>query len=108
MKKYFFSLFIFSSVFVQAQTLPLEEIMKGDDFIGHQPYNQRWSADGNTLYFEWNPKNEISGSTYYWQSGMQEPKVLDENTFDYSTVNMESQREFEEVFYVCRAMLHFL
>lgn len=106
MKKYFFSLFIFSSVFVQAQTLPLEEIMKGDDFIGHQPYNQRWSADGNTLYFEWNPKNEISGSTYYWQSGMQEPKVLDENTFDYSTVNMESQREFEEVFYAKRGNLY--
>jgi hypothetical protein len=31
---------------VQSQKLQLEDIMKGDSFIGNQPSNQRWSLDG--------------------------------------------------------------
>lgn len=48
---------LFSSFF-QAQTLKMEEIMKGNDFIGNLPENERWSLDGTTIYFDWNPNKE--------------------------------------------------
>ena len=54
-----FSFLIHSS----AQTLTLENIMKGDEFIGHQPNNHQWSFDGSTIYFNWNPENEPVSST---------------------------------------------
>jgi dipeptidyl aminopeptidase/acylaminoacyl peptidase len=38
--------------------------MKGNEFIGHQPENIRWSADGKTIYFDWNPNNDPGNSTY--------------------------------------------
>ena len=106
MKKYLFSLFIFSTVLVQAQTLSLEEIMKGDDFIGNQPDNPRWSIDGNTIYFDWNPKNEIGNSTYYWKKGMKNPAVLAEDAFDYSDINIPFQNEYEVVYYTKRGNLY--
>ena len=106
MKKYLFSLFIFSTVLVQAQTLSLEEIMKGDDFIGNQPDNPRWSIDGNTIYFDWNPKNEIGNSTYSWKKGMKNPAVLAEDAFDYSDINIPFQNEYEVVYYTKRGNLY--
>ena len=54
---------IFCSTFFQAQSLKLEEIMKGNDFIGNLPENERWSLDGSTVYFEWNPTKEWGNST---------------------------------------------
>jgi len=38
--------------------LKLDEIMKGNEFIGFQPENIRWSIDGKTILFDWNPNNE--------------------------------------------------
>jgi dipeptidyl aminopeptidase/acylaminoacyl peptidase len=38
--------------------------MKGNEFIGHQPENIRWSVDGKTIYFDWNPNNEPGNSIY--------------------------------------------
>jgi dipeptidyl aminopeptidase/acylaminoacyl peptidase len=46
--------------------LSLKEIMKGNEFIGHQPSNPRWSMDGSQLIFEWNPNNEPGESTYFY------------------------------------------
>jgi dipeptidyl aminopeptidase/acylaminoacyl peptidase len=45
-------------------SLKLEEIMKGNEFIGYQPENIRWSADGKKIYFDWNPTNEPGNSVY--------------------------------------------
>ncbi len=44
--------------------LSLEKIMMGDEWIGHQPSNIRWSDDSRTIYFEWNPDNNPSDSLY--------------------------------------------
>ena len=44
--------------------------MKGNEFVGHQPESMRWSVDGSSLYFDWNPTNEAGNSTYSVQ-----PKV---------------------------------
>ena len=71
--KFLYLILIFSSVSLKAQSLQLEEIMKGDAFIGPQPENPRWSLDGQKMYFDWNPKNEPGSSTYYWKKGMKSP-----------------------------------
>ena len=106
MKNYISILFLTLLNFTIAQTLSLDQIMKGDGFIGNQPDNHRWSVDGSTLYFDWNPKNEIGNSTYYWKTGMKEPMLLEENAFDYSEINIPSQQEYEEVYYTKKGNLY--
>ena len=72
--KSFFLLFLISTIVAQAQSLKLEEIMKGDAFIGNQPENPRWSLDGHKVYFDWNPQNDPGSSTYFWKKGMKSPE----------------------------------
>ena len=59
-----------------ASSLVLKEIMKGNDFIGEQPDYFRWSVDGNTIYFEWNPTNEIGSSTYAYSVTSKNPQPV--------------------------------
>ncbi len=99
MQKYIFSFFILIGYHSIAQNLQLEQIMKGDEFIGHQPENHRWSIDGSTVYFDWNPKNEFANSTYYWNSSMKEPQVLKDSDQEISEIDDSNQKEFETVFY---------
>ena len=104
--KYFFTAFtfIFTSLLF-SQNLQLEEIMKGNEFIGHQPSNLRWSVDGKTIYFEWNPKNETGDTTYYWQLGFLEPKVLPKSDFYFSEIQFQGQEKFEVVYYTNQGAL---
>jgi len=44
--------------------LKIKDIMKGDEFVGPRPSSPHWSADGGTLYFEWNPNGALSDSLY--------------------------------------------
>ena len=46
--------------------LKLNEIMKGNEFIGHQPDHIRWTIDGKSILFEWNPNNEDGNSSYIY------------------------------------------
>lgn len=59
-----------------ASSLVLKEIMKGNDFIGEQPDYFRWSVDGSTIYFEWNPTNEIGSSTYAYSVTSKNPQPV--------------------------------
>jgi len=45
--------------------LTVEKIMRDPKWIGTSPSNVYWSADGNTLYFNWNPDNSPSDSVYF-------------------------------------------
>ena len=45
------ALALLATSFIQARQLKLEEIMKGNDFIGWQPENPRWSLDGQKVFF---------------------------------------------------------
>ncbi|PHR26869.1 MAG: peptidase S9 [Fluviicola sp.] len=45
-------------------SLQIEEIMAGNEFIGHQPDNIRWSLDGQSILFDWNRYNQPGNSTY--------------------------------------------
>src|ERR1044072_7718874 len=65
---FFLTTFTLSITTLSAQqTFKLEEIMKGDDFIGHSPENYEWSYDGSGIYFDWNPDNEPGNSPYYYR-----------------------------------------
>ncbi|WP_338376082.1 prolyl oligopeptidase family serine peptidase [uncultured Flavobacterium sp.] len=99
MQKYIFTLFIFIGFNGIAQNLQLEQIMKGDEFVGNQPENHRWSIDGNTVYFDWNPNNEVGNSTYYWNSTMKEPQILKDEDVAFSEIDDTNQTEFETVYY---------
>lgn len=97
-------LLIFTSLLI-SQNLQLEEIMKGNEFIGHQPSNQRWSVDGKTIYFEWNPNNELGDKTYYWQKGFSQPKLLTKAAFNFSDIQFKGQEKFETVYYTNQGAL---
>lgn len=85
----------------QGQKLSLEEIMKGEEFIGFQPNQPRWSYDGSTIYFNWNPENEPGYSTYLWKNGMQKPlKVTDAVQTEISKLPTQEQKEFETLYYI--------
>ncbi len=70
MLKFIFLILIFTTTTVFSQTVPnnsslsIKEIMKGNEFVGNLPENIRWSVDGQTIFFEWNPQNELGNSTY--------------------------------------------
>ena len=72
--------FLVSDILAQkipnASVLQLEEIMKGNEFIGHQPENVRWSIDGSKIYFDWNPKNEQGNSIYEYQPALKGSKPV--------------------------------
>jgi dipeptidyl aminopeptidase/acylaminoacyl peptidase len=44
--------------------LRMEDIMQGDAFVGHQPGQPYWSADGRSIYFMWNPDGAPSDSLH--------------------------------------------
>ena len=105
MKLIFTTLFFtFTSAFF-AQNLQLEEIMKGNEFIGPQPSNQRWSVDGKNIYFDWNPNNDLDDKTYYWQSGFSEPKVLPQSEVNFSEIQFQGQENFDVVYYTNQGAL---
>lgn len=64
---FFFLLFAFhihAQEIENLSVLKLEEIMAGNEFIGHQPENIRWSMDGTSILFDWNRHNQPGSSTY--------------------------------------------
>ena len=51
--------------FAQNQSnLSLTEIMQGHHFVGHLPQNIYWGEDSKTIYFNWNPEDELTNSLY--------------------------------------------
>ena len=44
--------------------LTVEKIMRDPKWIGTSPSDVYWSADGNSLYFNWNPDKSTSDSLY--------------------------------------------
>ena len=104
--KYFFTAFLFAfTSILSSQNLQLEEIMKGNEFIGQQPSNPRWLVDGKTIYFDWNPKNEIGDKTYYWQQGFSEPRLLPKTEFNFSEIQFQGQEKFDIVYYTNQGAL---
>ncbi|MCO6479915.1 MAG: prolyl oligopeptidase family serine peptidase [Phaeodactylibacter sp.] len=63
-------LLLISSISIFAQPvnirspLTIEQIMKGDAFVGHLPEDIRWSEDGRTVYFSWQRGQDSLRSPY--------------------------------------------
>src|SRR6185295_19458917 len=58
--------FTFTSLAQQKlDKLTVEKIMSDPKWIGTSPSNVYWGADGNSLYFNWNPDNSPSDSVYF-------------------------------------------
>lgn len=104
--KSFFLLLVFSSIASQAQSLKLEEIMKGDAFIGNQPENPRWSLDGQKIYFEWNPKNEPGSTTYFWKKGMKNPEITNQKEATLSHQNYIPNSDKSIFYYIDNGALY--
>ena len=56
----------------QAQ-LTVEKIMRDPKWIGASPSNAFWSQDSKTVFFGWNPTQQISDSVYQFTIGNTEP-----------------------------------
>lgn len=70
------SLSSFSQEIVNNSELKLPEIMKGNEFIGHQPNNIRWTYDGDHIIFDWNPDNEPGDKAFIYSLKSNETTVL--------------------------------
>src|SRR5690606_20578891 len=44
--------------------LTIDQIMQGDDFVGHLPTSISWAENSKDIYFSWNPENDTLRSTY--------------------------------------------
>ena len=99
-------LLLFSSIAIQAQSLKLEDIMKGDEFIGFQPKNPRWSVDGQKIYFDWNPKNELGFKVYYWKKGMKMPEVAVGDEIKFSQQNYIPNSDKSIYYYIDKGTLY--
>ena len=98
--------FLFLSFIVQSQTLKLEEIMKGDAFIGEQPFNPRWSLDGKKAYFEWNPNNEMGASTYFWEKGLISPQIVSPKEAAFSNLDFKKKPFSDIAYYIQKGVLY--
>ena len=79
--------------------LELSEIMKGNEFIGHQPHSVRWTRDSKTVLFEWNPENNPGDLTYGLNTSTDEvfkvePKFYSVNTDRFVNSNKYTEHEF--------------
>ncbi|KAF2515056.1 S9 family peptidase [Flavobacterium zhairuonense] len=105
-KNSFILAFLLLSITGNSQKLKLEEIMKGESFIGNQPTNGRWSPDGKKVYFEWNPKDELGASTYFWEKGMTKPQIVEPNEAAFSQMDFISKPGSDVVYYLNKGGLY--
>jgi dipeptidyl aminopeptidase/acylaminoacyl peptidase len=88
---FIFFIIFYNTVFSQSN-LTISEIMKGDAFVGHLPKSIYWSENGKSIYFTWNPDNDLLESQYKvdlkgltpYKVGMEELKTLPAKNGNYS------------------------
>jgi dipeptidyl aminopeptidase/acylaminoacyl peptidase len=106
MKKYCGFFLLLFTIFGTAQNLRLEDIMKGDEFIGHQPSNHRWSIDGQTVLFDWNSNKEIGNSPYFWNKSSKSPQKVSSPNPIYDVDFIGAQKDFDVVYYTNQGVLY--
>lgn len=86
---------IFHSEAQNSSSLELSEIMKGDDFIGHQPENIAWSNDGKFILYDGNKNRELGITRYAYNI---ETKDILGVTPEFYQTHFEYQGEQESIF----------
>jgi acetyl esterase/lipase len=105
-KGIFIIVFLTLTLTGQSQNLKLEEIMKGDEFIGSQPTSGRWSLDGKKIYFEWNPNNELGTDTYFWDKSMIKPQLTSSQEAAFSKLDFKSKPNTDIAYYIDKGALY--
>ncbi|KUJ60068.1 peptidase S9 [Flavobacteriaceae bacterium CRH] len=105
-KNIFILAFLIFSISGNSQNLKLEEIMKGESFIGNQPTNGRWSLDGKKVYFEWNPTDDLGTNTYSWQKGAVKPVLVTPQEAAFSKQDFKRKPNSDIVYYLDKGGLY--
>ncbi|MFZ0598821.1 MAG: DPP IV N-terminal domain-containing protein, partial [Flavobacterium sp.] len=105
-KNIFILAFLIFSISGKSQTLKLEEIMKGESFIGNQPTNGRWSLDGKKVYFEWNPTDDLGQNTYSWQKGAVKPVLVEPKEAVFSKLDFKRKPNADVAYYTDKGGLY--
>lgn len=74
--------------------------MKGNEFIGNQPENPRWSHDGSVVLFDWNPDNEPGNSTYFWKPGMDKAEKYIFTNYAVPAKDLEAQKNYDTIYFI--------
>lgn len=100
------SIFILCLFSLQAQ-LKLNEIMGGDDFIGHQPEQINWSPDNKTIYFRWKHENEMVAPYYQIDLGTKKAvKLENQSTVCKTTNGFYSDSKNENIYFKKNSSLY--
>lgn len=84
----------------EKKSLDLTEIMRGDYFVGYLPEDIRWSEDSKTVYFTWNPDQELLRSQYKINiKGLDPVRVSPEEQKDLPAEKGEYSRDFSRKVY---------
>ena len=89
---------IYAGVFETNAQLDLKQIMTGNDFIGNSPESYFWSLDGQSIYFYWNPENNLSSSLYEYQLKEKNHHKLSDKEAQSVVFYDPSQRDFQRQF----------
>lgn len=71
-------------------SLEMEEIMKGDEFVGTSPSQIRWSLDNKKIFFSWRQKDDEINKPYIYEYNTGKLRKADENDLkDMSVSNVK-------------------
>ena len=73
MSRHFFLFLIWSIVGPLHAQLTVEKIMQDPIWIGSSPSSPQWSADGQQVFFRWNPNKDKTDSLYVITLGKLNP-----------------------------------
>jgi hypothetical protein len=79
---HFYAQFYETPSYRNVSKLTLEEIMKGDGFVGYQPQTPFFLPDGNVL-FVWQAQSDNEEYTYIWESKRNALRKASDQELDY-------------------------
>ena len=82
-----------------AQSLQIDRIMMGERFVGFLPQNPYWSPDGQTIFFSWNPDQELLRSTYAWHAATGIRKLTAEELTGRPSSNLHWSKDGQQAVY---------
>jgi len=99
-------LFMCMTFYIYAQSvenksaLSIDQVMQGEQFVGYVPQNINWSADGQFIYFQWNPEGERLRSWYkVAKDGGTPQKVSDEEIRDMPAFEGDYSADYRKKVY---------
>jgi len=78
---------LLSLSFISIGQLELGQIMAGNNFIGHQPYNIQWSPNSKIVYFRWQHQSESVAPYYSASTKNTKPQLLPNKDTHCKTTN---------------------